>query len=808
MKKFILILSSILIHSATAFSVEEFTLLETRRPELILPHFSVAEKTALLDQVQLALGELFVHRDLKMRDFGPQTDPVPQISELRGELETISDLDFHSRIVDIHKALRDFHTSYSLPAPYQCYTSFLPFSLKRISAQDGREIIVVSAANPRPEVAALFPQISEIHVGDQLMTYDHEEPLTAASRLAPQSQGANPDAFLNTELFLMTIQSQRRMIAPVKDQIAVTLVNQQGAVIELNVPWISRVNSIECLNQAKTEIKFKRTRKKDKFRLGELKNNDSHQMEFKSLFGEEPASFIDTTEPIIKYKKIQNEFGSFGVIQLASFSPEKLSVSASIEIIRRLLINEFAQTDGLIFDLRGNPGGQISFAEKMVQLFSVNRITPLKFTLKNSAANLFFLEHARPDDDFLPALRTAISKGSAYTEPLNFYTSDEASSLGQFYYKPVAVFTDSNCYSSCDMFSSQMQDSGAAIIIGVDSTTGAGGANNMQFNGMREVLPDGQKGPFTALGHGQDLGFAWRQTLRTGPNQGQYLEDRGVISDMIIRPELSDLLFQSQSQYLKISRKLAELRPTRPSWVNLSSVRQDILQGQPFNLNLAWTKLSSVAWNMANGNSIGEVSVEENNDAGRLVTAPAQINTQSLQMGRIELIGHYNGLTVWRKIASYRVVPPTRILETDEAVQSDFSQPDVNPLALYSNTPLSEAGWTVKDQALKTSVSANYPNGLHTEAGLFVDLSKKTSARLSFSLKGRTEQDYDFFKVVVKVDGVEKNLIEPLSGEISPRNFDLDLSAYAGKSIEISFVFDSDEGITDSGLELDNLLLK
>lgn len=70
-----------------------------------------------------------------------------------------------------------------------------------------------------------------------------------------------------------------------------------------------------------------------------------------------------------------------------------------------------------------------------------------------------------------------VKPGDKYTPLVKFGKEGTFSYYGQAYVKPVGVFTDAHCYSSCDIFAANMQDSGAAIIFGEDPQTGAGGAN-------------------------------------------------------------------------------------------------------------------------------------------------------------------------------------------------------------------------------------------------------------------------------------------------------------------------------------------
>ncbi|KAH9264063.1 hypothetical protein BASA83_012498 [Batrachochytrium salamandrivorans] len=65
---------------------------------------------------------------------------------------------------------------------------------------------------------------------------------------------------------------------------------------------------------------------------------------------------------------------NMGVINLEDFSPEDIDTNnpvslKAIMIVRSLLANELKDTNSVIYELRGNPGGIVSFSDGMVQLF-------------------------------------------------------------------------------------------------------------------------------------------------------------------------------------------------------------------------------------------------------------------------------------------------------------------------------------------------------------------------------------------------------------------------------------------------------
>ncbi len=55
-----------------------------------------------------------------------------------------------------------------------------------------------------------------------------------------------------------------------------------------------------------------------------------------------------------------------------------------------------------------------------------------------------------------------------YSHTVSFDELEAMTNFGTAYLKPVGVFTNANCFSSCDMFSAVMRDSKASITFGED----------------------------------------------------------------------------------------------------------------------------------------------------------------------------------------------------------------------------------------------------------------------------------------------------------------------------------------------------
>lgn len=788
---------------ASAFAQEAPFLYEplaTARARITLPEMSLEEKTQMVDQSKFILRDLFVHRDHKIKHYGPEADPLPALDEIRTKLPNLSTIDFHRQMLRTFRRLHDWHTTYQLPAPFQCYRSLLPVGFKSVKNEFGKNVIAVNSVVSTPEVLKLMPADVKFDVGDILVSYGGKTPEEAINGLSWLSFGANPAAIRRDAVEFLSFIAHRGNLLPSENEVEMTLLDKEGKTKSFKVPWISRWTK-ECVEPEQEETARRDSNKGEKYWQREY--NQIFKQTKKTRF-KGPGDLLDSREPIVKYKMIRNEFGSFSYLTLSSFVPEKLSVAETLVEIKRLLDGPLAEGEGLIIDLRDNGGGQILLGEGMVQLLNPRNSVPLNFVLKNSAANRFYWETMAPTEDFAQELRNAVSQGRSYTNGIPMNSVASLNGLGQSFMKPVAVFINASCYSTCDMFTASMQDLGAGVIFGEDPNTGAGGANNWSYNGiLYGDLPEENKGPFAPLPAGLNIGLSYRQTFRTGLHAGELIEDVGVKADIMAEATLADL-GKSEAQIRFLTRKLAEQTGNFKSWVKIKEGSNlDIQLGKRPKLNLKWENTSRLDIR-ANGQILGSMEIESSNTEGRDIVIPDYLSTSELGVTPVEILGIENGKRVWRKVISIRTIPESRVISPAQPLSQDFEQ-NLSPLVVYNKETTVENGWQVQDGVLTVGDSGVYGADVNSQAILFANLAG--ASKLSFSASVVSELDYDFFTVSVVSNGSEKTLLN-LSGDNETKDYSFDLSEFKGKEVEIRFGFTSDGNINGAGPKIDNLQIK
>lgn len=260
---------------------------------------------------------------------------------------------------------------------------------------------------------------------------------------------------------------------------------------------------------------------------------------------------------------------TYGHIQIRTFYVEDADGFVS-EFIRLL---EGVPTDGLILDVRGNGGGSILAAERVLQTLTATRIEPerLQFVVTPGTLDLSRNNPAGsqiPLDQWRPSLEEAVETGALYSHAFPLTDPASANAIGQRYYGPVVLVVDGNCYSATDMFAAGFQDHRIGKILGVASNTGAGGANVWEHWLLNLVLPTGWG--LKPLPNEATMRVAIRQCLRVGTRAGALLEDFGVVPDEIHRPTRADVM-EGDRELLARAAELLLKEPRRQIGVAIGS---------------------------------------------------------------------------------------------------------------------------------------------------------------------------------------------------------------------------------------------
>lgn len=758
-------LGVILVIASIAPSFAGYSTLEINRSKIKFPKYSPETKKLVLNQAKMILNDIFVHQDLKIKDFGEAANAKPRLDALEKKLATISDNEFHGTMTDIFRDLKDLHTMYYLPRPFACYESFLPVFFKHVKLADGKSGYAVTDYHVKKEIADLIPKPFNVAIGDMVISYNGKPIDSVVKAAMPETYGANTEAQFRLAQDDIRYFNHEVDPLPETDSVTMEFQNSKGERYKHKLPFISWSNE-ECLKSS-TPSPFNFNKSK---RMGSIKG--------------------ETEEPILYWHINRPSFGNFGYIEISSFTPEVLSDDQTAIKIRDLLLNELKDTDGIVFDLRSNGGGQIPLAEKIIQLFSPREVEPLKYILRSTETNYVYYKKSDYQDAYTALLETARSLGTPFTAAGTISNKAEINDLGMVYFKPVAVFVNSKCYSACEVFAAQVQDHDVGTVFGEDKQTGGGGANYYTLNKiLDEKNFQNDPAPFMKLPKHQDIIFAFRQAVRVGKNAGKLIENEGVVADRLSPMSHSDIFNKTNDQMLVLQNYLSSITDKYTSSIYFDSEnRHDIVKGQLPKINATWTDTTTFEFKQF-GKTIEKKEVDLNSTS----TVSLPVPSHEITEGTLELYGSRNELPVWRKIIRYRVIPEFKPVIKDEDL--------LQRLSIYSVISTKANGWQKNGDELIIGDGKLYQNLVESEASLFVTVPQ-TNPVLSFKASVDLEENFDYFKVYVIPEGQEPILIKSMTGHQAEETYAYDFSSLAGMNAEIRFVFKSDEGTKDRGVTL------
>ncbi|HEY1913052.1 MAG TPA: S41 family peptidase [Vicinamibacterales bacterium] len=526
---------------------------------------STAARSRLVDQAEMMFRSMYVHLPLKRAMHA--TDPVQRLRLLRLHLRALTERQFHDELIDIFTDIRDLHTNYILPAPYASKTAFLPFLLEEFT-QDGERKYLVSKMLLGFTHPTFKPGV--------IATTWSGVPIDRAVDLnAEQQAGSNPDARHARGLEALTIRTMAMSTPPEEHWVIVGYLDGKTRR-ELRLDW--RVFEPDPGPAARSVVAGSRELRSSRLSMGLDLRTELARRAKKILFN--PSAMVaerasmarhtagsrmhvnladtSTMPDAFAFRSVTTPSGIYGYIRIWTFmvNDEDAFVAEFVRMAGLLPQN------GLIVDVRGNGGGNIFCAEKLLQVLTPRPVEPTLLSFINSELTLEICKRNDWVASWAPSIEESVETGEIYSqgfslEPFEFYNH-----IGQRYQGPVLLITDPLCYSATDIFSAGFQDNQIGPILSVGGRTGAGGANVWDYDLLQQVLP-GRKNPFRPLPQGASFRVAARRVVRSGTHRGVPLEDLGVSPDKTHDMTKADLLNDNRDLLAKAGRLLATLpRPT------------------------------------------------------------------------------------------------------------------------------------------------------------------------------------------------------------------------------------------------------
>lgn len=584
-----------LLDSFTDFSTASHEAAELPRLLDALPvdaGLSLADKRTLVDQARVLIEQVYAHLHLKEALYG--INPVQRLTLLQYRLENPADdvvqneLEFHRELLSIIHSMHDLHTNYVLPTPYRRLTAILPFLVEEFF--DDEE-------NPHYIVTKLTKDFGHAHfkAGVEVVLWNGLPIEEAIRRNGEQESGSNTAARFAVGLRSLTIRTLAISLPPEEVSIRIKYRDKDGKEREHDFEWLTLGAPAITTADEGAAISLSRSASASPA-THSTQPDETVDLYLESLMGyhlqatqinacrkhlyansgDAPVNQPSLTEPlsnnmpdVIRASTLKTPDGEFAYLRLFSFSVRDNNAFLA-EVIR--LLKALPQ-NGLVLDLRGNPGGLITAAETLLQLLTPHAIEPEKAQFKSSPLVRELCRRNSPSplipalnlQPWVDSLSRAHASGALYSTGHSITTDYDANSIGQVYTAPVILITDAYCYSAADMFAAGFRDHNIGPILGASDNTGAGGANVWRHL-LLKILSEAPgidesgilKGVFKELPRSSDFRVSSRRMLRAGKASGMPLEDFGVEPDERHYMTQKDVLDGNTDLYNHATRILAK----------------------------------------------------------------------------------------------------------------------------------------------------------------------------------------------------------------------------------------------------------
>lgn len=772
------------------------TTLKDARPQLHAPAYTAQERQLVADQAYFLLSNTYVHRDLKIKEFGPSADAIARLKDIKAKASSMNDDEFHTAMQLIFRDLHDHHTNYIAPLPLACSYVISPMSFRDVVENNQLKLVFQRLTRIGEQVPGEHHNAKPL---DELVAVNGIPLKGQGSKagsfikdLLANSMGANTSAELVYGLMTHTVRNLSELPVPADDTIVYTLQDSAGKTYDIHANYYAIVNEPNCVKAAKKQLSEDLPP-----RVRFVRGEENTVVRDYKRFAEPEVIAPFSDDPLSEVGGIQDvkvSQGSLTYLRLESFMPENASVESIVQRIKEELIARRDSSLGLLIDIRQNGGGAIKLAEELTQLFTPAVIQPMPVSLLPTQVNLdmFVKSNGGSQNGWSQDVTTAMRSGARLTSPRVLTTPSEANRFGQVWFKPVVVMTDAACYSACDLFAAAMQDHAAATIVSAYPTTGAGGANVMDARYFRAVFAGGNN-PFKALPEGQGMRVSWRQTVRTGKNAGKLIEDRGVLSDVRIPYTRADLSEKTPSvNFLSASaRELLKLVPSYKSSIKLaSSVRMN--NGDTAHWSEQVAGVSSIDV-MLDGKLVKSFPVTSNSRGGNVDIVLDGIKG-NWENKRFDVVGKVSGKT------AFRVVRELFWRGEEIKVTGSFQDQFEGNTPKYVKTFVSQGSqddrWQVANHMLRVGKGPKYNSSVVTEAFMPLDLSNVNgNAVFFFNAALQSEDGMDIFSIIQRdTETGEEKYFTTLDGVFDMKDqlmgFPIDSNK---KHVEMVFVFESDE---------------
>ena len=520
------------------------------------------QRLDIVRQALLLLEQAYVH--LRFKQAHHAVDPVQRLKLLEHRLEHQHDdalddeLAFHNEMTRIFSSVRDLHTVYVLPRPYQQYRAVLPFLVEECFEQDGDRQIphyVVTRVAPDAE----HPTFA---TGAEILHWNGLPIRVAIEQNATLQAGGNPAAAFARGLQALTVRPLMVSLPPAEDWVTITYRDVSGEVRQIRKEWVFERITTPLFSSFESAVDTAVGLDLRAYEVGKARKwlfaRPVAEAEFAAKTEQldeamvsRGASLGSTMPGIFKAKLVDD--GRKGHLRIYTFMTD--DVDAFVGEFERLV--RALPQEGLIIDVRGNGGGVIHAAERLLQMLTDRPISPSRAQFASTDLMLDICRRHAPSAQFeglsfepwVTSLGMSVTTGETYSRAFPITPDDVANeNRGYVYPGPVVLVVDALCYSATDIFAAGFIDHEIGEVLGTSDNTGAGGANVWTHSILRTLAgPDAE---LMELPNDAAMRVSVRRVVRVGAADGQILEDIGISNDGFHRHYLTRNDIESSNEDL------------------------------------------------------------------------------------------------------------------------------------------------------------------------------------------------------------------------------------------------------------------
>ena len=498
------------------------------------------------------------------------TRPRSYLSLLRTPITT---LEFHTHIRNIFLLVRDGHTAYFPPF---IGIGFYPFRVLDFFTSNGRRRVVVVEVARGVKVPPTF------EVGVEVLTIDGVPVLEAAKQVGRQRYSANPENMIATGLEALTYRTFVGAF-PNRDFMSITYRSKRGKVVTSRLDFMYAIEKGILPNMTVPAgtgtMSLLMNRGMKRASMGEGRSISPGDMKEMLARMSETYSFNSTGAFV--NSTVRTKEGSFGKIAVRDFGDSSPKLDDYFAEFRSMLLH-FPQNEGVVIDIRNNPGGNDIVSSALAQLLTdakrLVRTNNVEVRLSETTRDIAIRDMNKVNRTLADRGVNANTKVGRFLENQQSVTLEQAWLFGDKYFAvqkqhtefaneyegkrftgPVIILVDAKTFSAAENFASVIQDSFIAPIVGVSANTEGGGSFPQFYSAFSEILPE--KFPPLKV----NAAFSTRRAKRSGDNQGQLYEYFGVTVDKRYWYTKDDILNGDVDLNLFLKRQLRNVSALIPS---------------------------------------------------------------------------------------------------------------------------------------------------------------------------------------------------------------------------------------------------